>query len=260
MPRTVLLFLTASLALIADANGDLLDAARKGDLAGVKAQLEKGADLETKTPYGQTPLYVAAISGQEEVVRFLLDKGANTEVRDMFYKAPILGFVLQRKHYGVARLIIEKGQGTPDGNLEAVAGTGNVALVQAVLAKGKPGQASLNRTYEMALDRQQTAVAELLKGAGAEPPAPPVPVDAKLLESYAGTFKNDQFPFDIKVSVKEGRLYMQASGQPEFAPKAKSATVFEFAPARLEVEFDSADSFTLKQSAMTIKFKKVVPK
>jgi hypothetical protein len=51
---------------------------------------------------------------------------------------------------------------------------------------------------------------------------------------------------------------MQGTGQPEFAPKAKSPTQFEFTAAGVEIEFDSAASFTLKQGGMTVKFKKVV--
>ena len=235
----------------------MLNAARKGDLAAVKTLIEKGAALEAKTAYGQTPLYLAAMSGHEDVVRFLLDKGATTAVRDTFYKVPMLGFVLQRKYYGVAKMLIAKGSGTPDENLAAVAPSGNAELVQAVIEKGKPSQAALDRSYEAALDRKQTDVAELLKKAGAQPPAPPVPVDAKVLESYTGSYRAEGFPFEIKISVKEGKLYMQASGQPEFAPKAKSATLFEFVPARLQVEFDSADSFTLRQGGGTFKFKKV---
>jgi hypothetical protein len=75
---------------------------------------------------------------------------------------------------------------------------------------------------------------------------------------YAGTYKSDQVPLDIKVFVKEGNLYMQATGQPEFPLKATSATQFEFAPARVEVEFDSASSFTLKQGGGSFRFKKAV--
>jgi D-alanyl-D-alanine carboxypeptidase len=85
-------------------------------------------------------------------------------------------------------------------------------------------------------------------------------VDPAVLESYAGAYKTDQFPIDIKVFVKEGRLYLQATGQPELATKALSATRFAFAPAQIEVEFDSADSFTLKQGGGNIKFKKAVSK
>src|SRR5215813_14206748 len=85
-----LLFATAPVLFAADANDDLLSAARAGDLAAVKASLDKGATLEAKTPYGQTPLYLAAMQGHEEVVRFLLDKGATTEVKDTFYKASML--------------------------------------------------------------------------------------------------------------------------------------------------------------------------
>jgi hypothetical protein len=256
MQRISWLILAAAIILsAADVNEDLLAAARKGDLASVKALIEKGAALETKTSYGQTPLYLAAMNGHQDVVEFLLDKGANTDVRDTFYKAPMLLFVLQRKHYGVAKAMIAKGSGNLDENLAAVGS--NADLVQAVLEKGKPSQSALDKAYEAALDRKQTAISEILKKAGAQEPSPPMQVDAKVLDSYAGVYKTDRL-LDIKVFTKDGKLYLQAPGQPELAMKAKSPTVFEFPPARMEVEFDSAASFTLKQGGQNYKFKKAV--
>src|SRR5215467_3642611 len=227
MFRYACLLTAAALWLAAaDINQDLLDAARSGDAAAVKSLLEKGAAVEAKTSYGQTPLYLAAMSGHEEIVKLLLDKGASTEVRDSFYKAPMLVFVLQRKHYAVAKLLIAKGSGSPDNDLNTVAGSNNPELIQAVLDKGKPSQAALDRTYEMALDRKQKAAADLLKNAGAHEPAPAVQVNAKVLESYTGSYKSEQIPTDIKVSVREGQLFMQAPGQGELLLKAKSPTRF----------------------------------
>jgi len=238
-----------------DANEDLLDAARRGDLAAVKALVEKGAAIESKTAYGQTPLYLAAMSGHEPVVQFLLEKGATTEVRDTFYKAPMLVFVLQRKHFGVAKMLVSKSP--PDDTLSAVTPTGNTDLVAAVLER-KPSQAALDKNYELALSQNRANIAELLKKAGAREPAPAFVVDPKVLESYAGTYKADGIPLDIKVSVKEGKLFLQATGQGEFAPKPKSEKLFEFAPAQLTVEFDGPDSFLLKQGGGSFKFKKAV--
>src|ERR1017187_10022657 len=259
MHRLACFVLATAVALVAwDANDDLLNAARKGDLDTVKALIEKGAPVEAKTPYGQTPLYLAAMSGHEAVVQFLLDKGAKTDVTDTFYKASILDFVLERKHYAVAKTIIAKGNGNADEQLKAVADAGQADLVQAGLDKGKPGQSALDSAYEAALAKNKKDVADLLKKAGAHEPAPPVVLDAKVLESYVGTFKTEAIPLDIKVFVKEGKLYLQATGQPEFAPKPKSPTVFVMAAYNLEVEFDSASTFTLKQGGQTFKFKKAV--
>ena len=249
------LFASALVLYAGDANDDLLAASRAGDLAAVKSLVEKGAAVETKTAYGQTPLYLAAMNGHEEVVRFLLDKGATTDVRDTFYKAPMLGFVLQRKHWEVAKLLIAKST-NPDSALDDVSGTGRAELVQAVLAGAKPSQAALDKAYESALSRKQAEVADLLKKAGAHEPPPPFAVDAAVLASYTGTYRSEQMPIEVKMSVKEGVLSLQPVGQNELALKALSATRFVFAPGQLEVEFDGADSFTLKSCGGTFKFKK----
>jgi hypothetical protein len=259
MGRIAFLVFAAALGLRAwGVNEDLLESSRVGDLPAVQALIAKGAELETKTAYGQTPLYLATMNGHEDVVRFLLDKGANPGVRDTFYKASMLDFALMRKHYGVAKLVIRKTSGNLDGVLASVARTGNADVVAAVLETGKPSQQALDMAYSAALDLKQTDVASLLKKAGASEPAAAVAVDEKTLESYAGTYKSDQLPLDIKVFTKEGKLEMQATGQPEFPLKPRSATQFEFAPAQVELEFDSSASFTLKQGGRSFHFKKAV--
>jgi hypothetical protein len=259
MHRIALLVFAASLGLHAgDVNEDLLEASRSGDLSAVQALIGKGAALETKTPYGQTPLYLAAMNGREEVVRFLLGKGANPDVRDTFYHASMLDFVLDRKHYGVAKMLIRKGTANPDAVLASVAATGNADLVETFLDAAKPSQPAIDKAYEASLGEKQTDVAALLKKAGAHEPAPAFVVDAKTLETYAGTYKSDQIPLEIKAFTKEGKLYLQATGQPEFALKPRSATQFEFAPAQVQVEFDSRASFVLKQGGASYSFKKAV--
>ena len=248
----------AMAALAAEVDHDLLDAARKGDLAAVKALCEKGAALETTTPYGQTPLYLAAAGGHEDVVRFLIGKGARTDIQDTFYKTSLLGFVLQRKHFDVAKTLITLGSGNADEELSEVADAENAELVGVVLTKGKTSQAALDKTYEAALDRKRTNIAALLKKAGAHEPAPPFAVDAKVLESYAGTYRSDELPFELKSFIRDGKLFLQTTGQPEFTPKPKSQTVFEYAAFGLQFEFEPGGGLIFRPGSREFHFKKVV--
>jgi hypothetical protein len=61
-------------------------AAARGRVDEIKSLLEAGADIEGKGGFfslEQTPLACAAWAGKTEAVRFLLEKGANPEPRDM---------------------------------------------------------------------------------------------------------------------------------------------------------------------------------
>ena len=142
----------------------------------------------------------------------------------------MLGFVLQRKHYGVAKMLIAKGNGKPTTSWKSVADTGKCRLGRGRPGqKGKPSQAAFDKTYETALDQKQTEHRRFAEEGRRARAAAAVRLDPKVLESYAGTYKTDQLPFDIKVFIQGmASCYFQATGQPEFAPKAKSPTIFEF--------------------------------
>ena len=255
--RIPIVLCVAAIAVFAGPNDDeVLAAARKGDLPAVKSLLEKGASVEAKTPYGQTPLYLASMNGHKDVVEFLLSKGASTGVTDTFYKAPMLAFVMQRKHFDIAKLLIAKSTGKLDETFSGVASSGNAELIEAVLARGKVSQDVLNKAYESALTRSQKAAAEVLKKAGAEEPKAAAAVDAKVLESYTGSYKSETLPLEIKIFVKDDQLYAQAAGQPELRLKAETPAKFVFAPAQIVLEFGGADTFVLKQAGQTYTYSK----
>ncbi|MDR2872098.1 MAG: ankyrin repeat domain-containing protein [Xanthomonadaceae bacterium] len=57
-------------------------------LAGVERLLEEGVSLEKQDSRGFSPLHLAALFGLSEVVRYLLQAGANSQLRDELYRTP----------------------------------------------------------------------------------------------------------------------------------------------------------------------------
>src|ERR1044071_7845592 len=96
-------------ALAQSSNEDFFAAARKGDVAAVKAFLDKGVDVNTKTRYGATALSYACDKGHTEVVRLLLERGADPNVKDSFYGATPMSWAAPKGHVEIVKLLIEKG-------------------------------------------------------------------------------------------------------------------------------------------------------
>ena len=59
------------------------DAAKKNDIAGLAAALDGGADVNESDGLG-TPLYIAAIRGNPEATRFLIERGADVNFPNEF--------------------------------------------------------------------------------------------------------------------------------------------------------------------------------
>jgi hypothetical protein len=96
-------------ATVSDTARDIWTAAAFGDLEALRAHVEAGASLDAAEPlYGHSPLGWAALAGQEEAVRVLLDAGADPAARYLddntaLHSAAFLG------RAKVAALLLEAG-------------------------------------------------------------------------------------------------------------------------------------------------------
>ena len=80
--KHLLLTTIAAVVLVGTAFADPIhDAARNGDLSGVQAELDKGADVNAKVFGGYTPLRFAARYGRMEIVELLIANGADVNAQ-----------------------------------------------------------------------------------------------------------------------------------------------------------------------------------
>ncbi len=224
---------------------DLLTAARKGDTAEVKALLEKGASLEAKSRYGQTPLFFAARNGHEELVKFLLAKGANPNIKDTFYQSSLISAAADKGYTKVVKLLLEAGSDSAAEALETAASRGNKEMTAMILASAKLTAADLTSALTVAERVRQTEIVDMLKKAGAQPvPKPTAQVSEDKLKLYAGTYRGEPLG-ETLITLKEGKLFLQVQGQ-SFELGAYDETTF--APlVQLGVKF----KFTLEGSKVT---------
>jgi ankyrin repeat protein len=193
---------------------ELLAAAKKGDAATVKSLLSKGADVNAKTRYNQTPLMLAAQQGYVEIVKILLEAGADVNVTDTFYKSvTALSAAADRGHAEIVKLLLEKGVKGKETALYVGAQRGHTPIVKVALDAAGPGglsQEALDRALGFVDEAEGKEIAEMLKKAGAKPPEkrqlkPEVKVDEATLQKYAGTYRLDearQYTF----IAKDGKL------------------------------------------------------
>jgi ankyrin repeat protein len=243
-------------------NDELLAAARKSDAAAVKALLAKGADVNAKSAYGATPLFFACDRGSAEVVKVLLDAGADPNIRDTFYKATPTIWAVQRDHAEVVKLLVEKAPQTRESTVAMAVMQGQTKTAQTLLAMGDFKPDALSTWLTMAEKNGATEIVEALKKAGAKPkPKSEFKPDPALLPRYEGTFKNEQL--EITFKVKDGKLIGSVNGsdltmnpvaEHTFEPDGQPAT------ATFKLEAEKVVALTLKGPGGEMQLKKVEAK
>ncbi|MGD9345868.1 MAG: ankyrin repeat domain-containing protein [Candidatus Aminicenantes bacterium] len=88
---------------------DIHRAAGQGDLTKVKEFLEKNPELlDAKDGQGNTPLMLAANSGQKDVVGFLITQRPNLNIANTYKYTP-LHYSILRRHIDIAEMLIRAG-------------------------------------------------------------------------------------------------------------------------------------------------------
>ena len=244
-----------------DANEEFFAAARKGDAAAVKAFLDKGVDVNAKTRYGATALSYACDKGHVEVVKLLIERGANLNVKDTFYGEVPIGWALSRDHVEIVKLLLDKGAAGIERVLMSGVQDGNLEIVKIALAKGGLKPETLNSALRRASAGTNKEIIELLKKSGAV--AVEVSVEPEILKSYTGLYKNDQVG-ELTVDIKAGKLVGKVGGQDWFSTSALNKTTFAIIEVEATITFisegDKVTGLTLKQSGLTFAFKRIEQK
>jgi len=97
----------------------IVEATDLGNLSEVNYHLAQGVDVDEATPEGVTPLFVASAKGHEDIVKRLIDKGADVnavttkafkyEERMIYEGRTPLMEALRSKHTDIAELLIQHG-------------------------------------------------------------------------------------------------------------------------------------------------------
>ncbi|KAJ5212611.1 uncharacterized protein N7498_004257 [Penicillium cinerascens] len=148
----------------------------------VRILLDRGASVDTMSRSRQTPLHIAAKTGNKTIVMMLLDKAAKVNVFDLFGQTPLFWSSLGG-HESVSGLLLNKDanpnpnppcsgpQQLPSANIE---GGHEVALRALFEEQSSPDQFNVyHRTaFHMVSAIGHTSMARLLLSAGAKPDTP----------------------------------------------------------------------------------------
>lgn len=233
-----LTFLVATTVAAQDpSQGEALrEAARQGDLAGVTELLDAGVSVDAATRYGTTALFYAADRGYLDVVRFLVERGADVGVTDTFYNSSVLARALAANRLGVARFLLANG--ATDGNAAIItaARTGDRRLLELAIATENVHAEALAAATEAARDRNDEAALAVLAEVVPAPDVAPI-VERQLLGRYSGVYQSDFLRQNVEVGVAGQQLTVRIARDPVRHLVAVSESSFETASGELRVSF-----------------------
>ncbi len=235
------------------------DAARKGDAVAVKKLLDEGVDVNTKFRYNATALFYACDHGHLEVVKVLLDRGADMSIKDTFYGFTPLALATgpaQKKkpeHAEIAKLLIQKGAPGKEAALSGAVQSGDAALAQMIVDSGVQA-GSLTEALEAANSANKPEMVTLLEKAGAKP-FEDFKIAPALLAKFPGTYKGTSGN-ELSIVAAGARVTIGPPGVPpaqRLTLVATGETAFKGVGAPITVTFqvegDKVVGFTVVQGA-----------
>jgi outer membrane protein assembly factor BamB len=210
---------------------ELWDAARAGEAARVSRALDQGAEVNAKSRYGATALIFAADKGHLDIVKLLLDRGADANLQDTFYRFRALDMALMNNHTPVGVLLLERGSKGAGSALITGIRNGNLPLVHAALASPDLTAENIKSAVVVASKSGNAEIAALVdKKLAALPPeaAAAISIERTVLQSYAGTYRNESTAFTLTFALSGDQLTVSMQGQQPRPLVATTPATFRF--------------------------------
>jgi outer membrane protein assembly factor BamB len=207
-------------------NARLLHAVGRGDAAAVADLLSKGADVNAESDRGTTPLYIASEQGYVDVVRILLERGADPDTKDLeLGRTPLRHAMIsgnaqvKAARAEILRMLLEKGAGSEGESLPDLIEGGHLDAVRKIVARGRVDQSNLNVALDTAKRRKHTELVQFLTKAGAkelsELDSPRSPSRLKLLTGVYRSSSGSEIT--IRQGVHDDQLLLEQQGRPAIA-------------------------------------------
>ena len=115
-----------------DLENRLMQASINGETSKVKEILEYNVKVDVRDSMGATPLMMAALQNHYDIVKLLLNKGANPNIATNKDGWTALIWAGRNRHYQIMKLLIERGA-----NVNATSENGITALMS-IIPEGYP--------------------------------------------------------------------------------------------------------------------------
>jgi ankyrin repeat protein len=91
-------------------NPKLLECASNNDIDGIKKLFSSNIipNINTENKHGATVLMIASVKNNENIVKLLIDKGANVEAKDNYGHTALM-YACQNNHITIVKMLIEAG-------------------------------------------------------------------------------------------------------------------------------------------------------
>lgn len=214
----------------------LWQAARTGDVKAVAVELDAGVDVNAATTYHSTALSFACDRGHLEVVKLLLERGADPNIKDTFYNATPMTWAQMGKHYEVVTALLQAGAADVDNLLLDAVSDGDKALVEAALksARAKPETVSLAAALASVQSAELGKLFEGLDFPKIELPE----LTEEVLKKFAGKFALQEGESQLTVAAGEKGLSVDAGFGPQLGWYAFGPTEFRRGSQRLEFKLE----------------------
>ncbi len=167
----------------------LFEAARNGETESVRTAIDAGVDVNSTTDYNSTALFFACDRGNLELVKLLLEKGANPNVEDSFYHATPVTWAQQNGHFDIVLELLANGGKGGDSLLLAAVSGADADQARKILETKSVSSSAIARAYQVAKSKNSEALLAAFSGIDSEAIGEEFKVDPKILKQYEGQFE-----------------------------------------------------------------------